>query len=222
MGSVSRRTWLIGGGSGVALAAAAALNWDTASRLWWRVPGVDKQRKEGEVDEPGVHWVAASEGNLRFADRPADYVIDRVVIHVTESDFRTAVKVFRDPLHEAAAHYVVRASDGRTVQMVRELDVAYHAGNRGYNERSIGIEHEGFVDRPQNFTEAMYRSSARLTARICKRYAIPVDRKHIVGHNEVPGADHTDPGPHWDWKRYMGYVREAREAEARGGSAARR
>jgi N-acetyl-anhydromuramyl-L-alanine amidase AmpD len=210
MESLSRRALLIGGGSGVALATAAALNWDTASRLWWRVPGIDKQRKEGEVDQPGVRWIAASEANLRFADRPADYVVDRVVIHVTESDFRTAVKVFRDPLHAAAAHYLVRAEDGHTVQMVRELDVAYHAGNRGYNERSIGIEHEGFVDRPGDFTEEMYRSSARLTARICERYGIPVDRGHIVGHNEVPGADHTDPGPHWDWKRYMAYVRAAR------------
>lgn len=210
MEPISRRRLLIGGGTAAALATAAAVTWEDTSRLWWRVPGVDKPRKKGEVDHPGVRWIAASEANLRFADRPADYTVDRVVIHVTESDFRTAVKVFRDPLHEAAAHYLVRASDGRTVQMVRELDVAYHAGNRFYNERSIGIEHEGFVDRPRNFTEAMYRSSAKLTADICERYGIPVDREHIVGHNEVPGADHTDPGPHWDWKRYIGYVREAR------------
>ncbi|OEV10122.1 N-acetylmuramoyl-L-alanine amidase [Streptomyces nanshensis] len=218
MEPISRRRLLIGGGTAVTLATVAAVNWDDTSRLWWRVPGVDKPRKDGEVDHRGAHWIAASEANLRSADRPADYVIDRVVIHVTQSDFRTAVKVFRDPLHASAAHYVVRASDGRTVQMVRELDVAYHAGNRSYNERSIGIEHEGFVDRPQNFTEAMYLSSARLTADICKRYGIPVDRGHIVGHNEVPGADHTDPGPHWDWKRYIRYVREARDASSGSGS----
>lgn len=210
MASISRRALLISGGGAAALITAGALTWDKTSRLWWRVPGVDKQRTEGDVDQPGVRWIAASEGNLRFADRPADFTIDRVVIHVTQSDFPTAVKVFRDPLHQSATHYVVRARDGRTVQMVRELDVAYHAGNRSYNERSIGIEHEGFVDRPENFTEEMYRSSARLTARICKKYDIPVDREHIIGHNEVPGADHTDPGRHWDWKRYLSYVREAR------------
>jgi N-acetyl-anhydromuramyl-L-alanine amidase AmpD len=209
MASISRHALLISGG-GAALFTAGALTWDEVSRVWWRLPGVDKQRKEGEVDQPGVRWIAASEANLRYADRPADYTVDRVVIHVTQSDFPTAVKVFRDPLHAAASHYVVRAKDGRTVQMVRELDVAYHAGNRSYNERSIGIEHEGFVDRPENFTEEMYRSSALLTARVCKKYGIPADREHIVGHNEVPGADHTDPGPHWNWKRYMRYVREAR------------
>lgn len=213
METVSRRALLIGGG-GVALATAAALNWDTTTRLWWRVPGVDRPREAGEVDQSGARWVAASQANLRPADRPADYVIDRVVIHVTQSDFATAVKVFRDPLHAAAAHYIVRARDGRIVQMVRELDVAYHAGNRGYNERSVGIEHEGFVDRPQHFTDVMYRSSARLTAHICERYGIPADREHIIGHNEVPGADHGDPGRHWDWKRYLSYVRQARGAYA--------
>jgi hypothetical protein len=38
------------------------------------------------------------------------------------------------------------------------------------------------------------------------RYGIPKDRAHIVGHVEVPGNDHTDPGPNWDWTRYMQYV----------------
>ena len=118
------------------------------------------------------------------------------------------MKVFQDPGHGAAAHYVVR-KDGHVTQMIRELDVAFHAGNKSYNERSVGIEHEGFVDRPQDFTDAMYEASARLTAAICGRYGIPVDRTHIIGHVEVPGTDHTDPGPHWDWDRYIELVRAA-------------
>ncbi len=99
--------------------------------------------------------------------------------------------------------------DGRIAQMIRELDVGFHAGNRDMNERSIGIEHEGFVDRPQDFTAEMYAASARLAADICARYGIPVDREHIIGHVEVEGTDHTDPGPHWDWDRYLKLVREA-------------
>jgi N-acetyl-anhydromuramyl-L-alanine amidase AmpD len=54
----------------------------------------------------------------------------------------------------------------------------------------------------------MYAASARLTAATCRRYGIPVDRKHILGHVEVPGTDHTDPGPHWDWDRYIRLVRK--------------
>lgn len=208
---VSRRALLIGGGAVVAGSAALAYGGEL-SRLWWRVPGIDKQRTEGQVDHRGAQWIAASEANLRYADRPDDFSVDRIVIHVTEGSYATAVRVFRDPVHAAAAHYVIRGKDGHIAQMARELDVAFHAGNRAYNERSIGIEHEGFVDRPETLTDVMYRSSARLAADICARYEIPVDRKHIIGHNEVPGATHTDPGPNWDWDTYIRLVRAAAKA----------
>ena len=122
---------------------------------------------------------------------------------------RSAAKVFQSPAHGAAAHYIVR-KDGHVT--IRELDMAFHAGNREYNERSVGIEHEGFVDKPEDFTDAMYAASAQLTARVCARYGIPVDREHIIGHVEVPGTDHTDPGPGWDWKKYLRLVEEATKA----------
>lgn len=210
---VSRRA-LVLGGTAVGLAAVGYGARDELSRWWWRVPGNDKPRTPGAVDHKGARWIAAAEENWRMADRPGDYTIDRVVIHVVQGSYAVALKVFQDPSHRAATHYVVGAEDGRIAQMVRELDVAYHAGNQDYNERSVGIEHEGFVDRPEDFTEVMYASSAKLTAGICERYAIPVDRDHIIGHHEVPGADHTDPGPHWDWDRYLRLVREARSTPA--------
>ncbi|WP_338673093.1 N-acetylmuramoyl-L-alanine amidase [Streptomyces sp. SCSIO 30461] len=203
---VGRRVVLIGGGA--ALVGTGVAAHDELRRWWWRLPGVEKKRVEGELDHPGALWTAASRANWRRADRPDDYGIDRVVIHVVQGSYATALKVFKDPGHRAATHYVV-GKDGRTAQLVRELDVAYHAGSRSMNERSIGIEHEGFVDRPQDFTDAMYSASARLTAGICRRYGVPVDREHIIGHVEVPGADHTDPGPHWDWDRYLRLVRSA-------------
>lgn len=207
---VTRRGLFIGGGAAVLAGGAAFSQRDSLSRWWWRIPGNEKPRKEGEVDFRGAEWVAASGANWRRANRPDDYAIDRVVIHVIQGDYRVALKVFQDPSHRAAAHYVLRTSDGHVAQTVRELDVAYHAGNRSYNERSIGIEHEGFVDQPEDFTDAMYRASARLTANICDRYDMPKDREHIIGHHEVPGADHTDPGPHWDWDRYLRMVRDVR------------
>ncbi|MFD5626470.1 N-acetylmuramoyl-L-alanine amidase [Streptomyces sp. NPDC127072] len=211
---IGRRALLVGGAA--ATVGSVVLARDELARLWWRLPSVEKPRKEGEVDFTGARWVAASSANWRRADRPDDYGIDRVIIHVTQGSFASAVKVFQDPGHGAAAHYIVR-QDGHITQMIRELDVAFHAGNRSYNERSVGIEHEGFVDRPEDLTDAMYGASARLTARICGRYGLPVDREHIIGHVEVPGTDHTDPGPHWDWDRYIPLVRRALTAQSRAG-----
>jgi len=204
---VGRRAVLLGGGA--AVVGTAVLAREELARAWWRLPWMEKPRVDGELDYRAAAWTAAHQANSRRADRPDDYRIDRVVIHVVQGSYATALKVFKNPLHEAATHYVV-GKDGRVAQMVRELDVAYHAGNRDMNERSIGIEHEGFVDRPQDFTKAMYEASARLTADICRRYGIPVDREHIIEHAEVEGTDHTDPGPHWDWDRYMELVRRER------------
>ncbi|MET7760182.1 N-acetylmuramoyl-L-alanine amidase [Streptomyces sp. NPDC005389] len=208
---VGRRAVLLGGG--VAVLGTAALAREELARAWWRLPGMEKKRVEGELDHRAAEWTSASRANWRRADRPDDYRIDRVVIHVVQGSYATALKVFKDPGHGAAAHYVVR-KDGHVAQMIRELDVAFHAGSRDMNERSIGIEHEGFVDRPQDFTAAMYAGSARLTADICARYGIPVDREHVIGHVEVEGTDHTDPGPHWDWDRYLKLVREASKTRA--------
>ncbi|MEV5148344.1 N-acetylmuramoyl-L-alanine amidase [Streptomyces sp. NPDC052727] len=205
---LGRRALLVGGAA--AALGTAVLAREELSRLWWRMPGVDKPRVAGAVDFRGARWVGASTANYRLADRPSDYRVDRVVIHVTQGGYASAVKVFRDPGHGAAAHYIVR-KDGRVTQLVRELDVAFHAGNRQYNERSVGIEHEGFVEDSSSFTDEMYAASARLTAAICERYGIPVDREHIIGHVEVPGTDHTDPGRFWDWDRYIRLVRAERE-----------
>ncbi|WP_084709241.1 N-acetylmuramoyl-L-alanine amidase [Rubrobacter aplysinae] len=154
-----------------------------------------------------ARWYGAHGNNYSNARRGRSQ-ISRVVIHVTQGSWSSAINWFRDGRAGVSAHYTVRSNDGFIGQSVQENDIAYHAGNWTYNKTSIGIEHEGYVSNPAWFTGAMYRSSARLTAHLCDKYNIPIDRNHIVGHNEVPGASHTDPGRHWDWGRYMSLVRK--------------
>jgi N-acetyl-anhydromuramyl-L-alanine amidase AmpD len=161
------------------------------------------------VDHPFAEWQPATPSNFTVAERPWSYRVDRVIIHVTQTAFTGTLAIFQNPAKQVSAHYVVRSADGHIAQCVREADIAWHAGNWDYNTRSIGIEHEGWVDKPAYFTEAMYQESAKLTAGICGRYGIPRDRTHIVGHYEVPGTDHTDPGPYWDWERYLRMVEAA-------------
>ncbi|MFJ9903677.1 N-acetylmuramoyl-L-alanine amidase [Streptomyces sp. NPDC101152] len=157
-------------------------------------------------DYPPAEWQEASTSNYTVSDRPAAYSLDYVVIHVTQETYTKTIRIFQNPQKAVSAHYLVRSADGHVTQCVREADVAWHAGNWDYNTRSIGIEHEGWVDQPVYFTDALYEQSARLTATVCDRYGIPKDRAHIIGHYEVPGTDHTDPGPHWDWSRYIRMV----------------
>ncbi|MEU5046361.1 N-acetylmuramoyl-L-alanine amidase [Streptomyces griseorubiginosus] len=157
-------------------------------------------------DYPLAEWQPATSSNFTESDRPWSYRVNLVVVHVTQTSYTEALDIFRNPAKQVSAHYVVRSADGHIAQCVREADVAWHAGNWDYNTRSIGIEHEGWVDKPAYFTDALYEESAKLTAGICEKYGIPRDRAHIIGHYEVPGSDHTDPGPSWDWTRYMRMV----------------
>lgn len=140
--------------------------------------------------------------------------VDRIVIHVTEGSFWGSVRWLRNHRSHGSSHYVI-SRGGDIVQLVSTSDVAWHAGNRWVNRHSIGIEHEGWT-RKGGFTEAQYRASARLVAYLAKRADMPVDRRHVIGHDEVPnpsgpgvgGIDHhTDPGKRWNWKRYMTLVR---------------
>lgn len=170
------------------------------------LPATHATAQARAVDYPLAEWIPASTSNYTAANRPTTYPIDYVIIHVTQETYADTLAIFQNPAKKVSAHYVVRSKDGHIAQCVRERNVGWHAGNWTYNTRSIGIEHEGWVDKPEYFTNAMYEQSAALTAAICTKYDIPKDREHIIGHHEVPGSDHTDPGPYWDWSRYLRLV----------------
>ena len=156
---------------------------------------------------PKSTWYGANSNNYSAANRPGTNQINKIVIHVTQGSWSSAINWFKDPRAGVSAHYTVRSSDGFIGQSVSEKNIGYHAGNWNYNQTSIGIEHEGYISNPAWFTDAMYRSSAQLSAYLVNKYKIPMDRRHIFGHVEVPYATHTDPGRYWDWNKYMNYVR---------------
>ncbi|WP_320772837.1 N-acetylmuramoyl-L-alanine amidase [Streptomyces sp. CRN 30] len=185
------------------LAGGAAL---TAATSYTLLTGTRAGARPQDVDHPTAEWQPASGSNYTKSSRPSAYPVDYVIIHVTQETYADTLAIFQNPQKKVSSHYVVRSSDGHIAQCVREADIAWHAGNWDYNTRSVGIEHEGWVDQPEYFTDALYERSAALTSAICARYGIPKDRKHILGHHEVPGSDHTDPGPLWDWTRYIRLV----------------
>jgi hypothetical protein len=163
---------------------------------------------------PPVTWLKG-EGNFTKSHRPARS-IEQIVIHVTEGAFWGSVRWLKSPRAHASSHFVV-GRNGKIVQLVHLSDIAWHAGNWNVNSSSVGIEHEGFTYGSAGFTDAQYLASARLTAWIARRSLLPIDRAHIIGHAEVPApgggtggsSHHTDPGPNWDWERYLRLVRRS-------------
>ncbi|HEY1366859.1 MAG TPA: N-acetylmuramoyl-L-alanine amidase [Gaiellaceae bacterium] len=166
-------------------------------------------------DPGGVAFVPAARSNYSHAFRRSS-LVRQIVVHVAEGSYTGTVSWFRNRKAHASANYVV-SRDGAVTQMVPDDRVAWHAGNAAVNLHSIGIEHEGYTFVPGTFTDAEYRASAELVASLLRHYVLPIDRRHVIGHNEVPDplhpwlhggfAHHKDPGPSWDWTRYMAYVR---------------
>ncbi|WSB81917.1 N-acetylmuramoyl-L-alanine amidase [Streptomyces sp. NBC_01775] len=167
---------------------------------WYPAPYEQFTNDQGQLDY----------GNHDRTRRPASQKIDYIVVHDTEGSYETTLKLIKDPDY-VSWNYTLRSSDGHVAQHVRNKDAAWHAGNWYVNSKSIGLEHEGFLTDPDAwYTEAMYRSSARLVRYLSDRYGIPLDRQHVLGHDNVPGTTastvagmHTDPGPYWDWQRYF-------------------
>jgi N-acetylmuramoyl-L-alanine amidase len=149
-------------------------------------------------------------GNHDLSDRPARQKIEYIVIHDTEETYQDTVDLVLDPAY-VSWNYTLRSVDGHIAQHVKAKDVAWHAGNWYVNAKAIGLEHEGFAAAQGAwYTEAMYRTSAKLVRYLAKRLDIPLDRQHIIGHDNVPGITpaavagmHWDPGPYWDWAHYF-------------------
>ncbi|WP_020520741.1 N-acetylmuramoyl-L-alanine amidase [Catelliglobosispora koreensis] len=149
-------------------------------------------------------------GQYDKANRPQEQRIEYIVIHDAEGYYASTVRAGQNKDWGASWHYTMRSVDGQTAQHIKAKDVGWHAGNWYVNGKAIGIEHEGFAAQGTWYTETMYRTSAKLVRHIAFALGIPLDRQHIVGHDNIPGitpsrvpAMHWDPGPYWDWGHYF-------------------
>ena len=177
---------------------------------------VARQRAYDGAEVPFAHWAAADPSN-HSVGRGGE-PIDTIIIHTVQGSYAGAISWFQNPTSNVSTHFVVRSVDGDITQMLAGADAGWHAGNPLYNQRSIGIEHEGYITESDRwYTDAMYESSAQLVRFLCDRYGIPQDREHIIGHAEVPHptipgrfggtSGHTDPGAGWDWDHFLSLVR---------------
>jgi N-acetyl-anhydromuramyl-L-alanine amidase AmpD len=152
-----------------------------------------------------------SYGNYDLANRPSDgNDIRYIVIHDAEEGYQDTINTFLLPSY-TSAHYVVDSGTGQVTEMVRPENVAWQAGNWYVNSHSIGIEHSGYaVEGGTWYSEQMYHASAKLVKYLADRYNIPLDRGHILGHDNVPGTSastqssmHWDPAAYWNWSHYF-------------------
>jgi AmpD protein len=106
---------------------------------------------------------------------------------------------------KVSAHCLIRR-DGEVVQYVSFDQRAWHAGDSCFGERhncndfSIGIELEGSDETP--YTESQYHSLAELSRTLMRHYP-GITAGRIAGHSDIAPGRKTDPGPAFDWTRYL-------------------
>ena len=151
-----------------------------------------------------------------FDQRPADELIDLVVLHsislppgqyggdAIERLFGNRLDCDAHPYYDAlrglrvSAHFLLRR-DGRALQFVSCDDRAWHAGASSWrgrdncNHYSIGIELEGLEGAA--FEAAQYTALARLLRALAARYPVA----EVVGHEDVAPGRKADPGAGFDW-----------------------
>jgi len=104
-----------------------------------------------------------------------------------------------------SAHFLIER-EGRITQFVSCLQRAWHAGQSCFagrdncNDFSLGIELEGTDDQP--FTDAQYASLIALTRTLQQAFPL-ITRERITGHEHIAPGRKTDPGPCFDWSRYL-------------------
>jgi hypothetical protein len=95
--------------------------------------------------------------------------------------------------------------------MVCHKDIAWHAGNWYYKTH---ISQNGW------YTDTVLKKSAYIIRMTINTFGVLLRHdtvNGIMGHNEVPGATHTDPGRYWDWLYYATLVDNLTTGFRRGG-----
>ena len=130
--------------------------------------------------------------------------------------------------YKLGIHYIIDR-DGTIYCFLPESRSAWHAGKGSFgdekytdnmNRYSIGIELMGIGSQEDmsiylqpeeyacldetliGFTDAQYTALGALVQDICTRHEIPIDRQHIIGHQEYNPAK-NDPGELFNWAHFM-------------------
>lgn len=126
---------------------------------------------------PYTEYTVAT-GNFDKSRKP----ITQIIIHSTVSTYKSAISWFGNPKAGTSAHYII-SNKGELAAMLEEYYTAYHSGNYGVNQTSIGIEHEWYNGITPS--DKLYQESALLVHDICHFYGLSINRGVIKGHKEI-------------------------------------
>ena len=162
-------------------------------------PNFDNRSENSNIDLFVIHAISLPEGNYNT----------QLIKDLFLNDLDPGNDKFLQSIEhlKVSSHFLISRS-GSLIQFVPIDKRAWHAGKSNYqgrencNDFSIGIELEGCDS--EEFTSAQYESLSNLISHISAD--LKINKKNIVGHNEIAPGRKTDPGPYFDWD-LLEYVR---------------
>lgn len=155
------------------------------------------QRPHGEVSLLVIHNISLPPG--QFGTRQVQRFFQNQLAVDAHPFFQEIAEL------RVSAHFLIER-DGRITQFVACHERAWHAGvsqfegREGCNDYSLGIELEGTDLEP--FDDRQYQALAALSQLLLEAYPdIGIDR--ICGHSDIAPGRKTDPGPAFDWSRFL-------------------
>lgn len=159
-----------------------------------------------------IEWIES-----RFFD-PGKISNEMIIVHHTGSkngminSFQGTIAWFKPAVwrnyNQVSAQYVIARQERAIVQMVRDTDTAWHAGEsqwiingvkrKGLNNRSIGIELQGDGNLV-SYTDFQYEALIWLVKQKMNEFNVPIEL--IRGHQEI-SSHKVDPGRLFNWDRF--------------------
>ena len=167
---------------------------------------------------PGAIW----QGSPNYWTGRFGHDVIAICDHIMQSTIESANSWFRNPGSEASSHLGI-AKTGKIYQWVALNNSAWANGiinspetaipsvpwvlddeKNGINPntQTVSIEHEGLTGEPM--PEAQYQATLSVHRFLIKKYSLPLDRLHIIGHFQVDNINrHYCPGNGFPWQRLM-------------------
>lgn len=158
-------------------------------------PNYDERPTETDITLIVIHGISLPPGEFG-----GDY-IDQLFCNELDSNEHPYFKEIEGL--KVSSHLLIRR-DGELVQYVPLKKRAWHAGISSFDNRencndfSIGIELEGEDETP--YTDVQYQELSKLIKSLIDRYP-NLNKKTIVGHNDIAPGRKTDPGEAFDWDK---------------------
>jgi len=171
---------------------------------------------------PPAEFDEAHRNNFR-ADSRGSSDVNWIIIHTTEGSCQSAINTFNSPASQVSAHYVI-CRDGSIIQMVKNSDVAFTAGNSAYNRRGFNIEIERYNGAGADPTAAQYSACATLCEWLADQFSLSLTIQStgvapanaatgggIIGHRNIPdpnnpalggGVSHHSDPVNWNWTAF--------------------